>query len=252
MTTAGMAIRRTGKRMDDNPPNLRGEEPQPLVGFRTNAEWEELLAETGDRLAALDEIAPDARDEVFSALAGIDAIHREAMHRLVRLFKEGVLEQVVTDPAIGTLMGMYDLTPPETPGCKKVWDFLPDDAADVDGLSADPIGTPPHWSPAPLSGPLADGEHVLCRMEEGTLIFARADEKSFAFTSQCPEHGSMRGGVLSGFTWACPSGPGCLYDIRNGARMGGGEPLECHTLREESSRLMVGFGVPFTPKLPAS
>ena len=44
----------------------------------------------------------------------IDALHREALHRLVRLFKERVLEQVATDPAIRTLLEMYDLLPVHT------------------------------------------------------------------------------------------------------------------------------------------
>jgi len=41
-------------------------------------------------------------------------LHREALHRLVRLFKERVLEQVATDPAIRTLLEMYDLLPVHT------------------------------------------------------------------------------------------------------------------------------------------
>ena len=47
-------------------------------------------------------------EQVLTLLQGIDTIHREALHRLVRLFKEGVLEQVITDPAIYTLMELYD------------------------------------------------------------------------------------------------------------------------------------------------
>ena len=56
---------------------------------------------------------PEVKDKVFELLAGIDTIHREGLWRLVRLFKEGVLEQVVTDPAIHNLMELYDLLPPE-------------------------------------------------------------------------------------------------------------------------------------------
>jgi hypothetical protein len=42
--------------------------------------------------------------------------------RLVRLFKEGVLAQIVTDPAIRTLMELYDLKPPA--GAGQVPDFI--------------------------------------------------------------------------------------------------------------------------------
>ena len=61
----------------------------------------------------------------------------------------------------------------------------------------------------------------------------------------------MTGGTLSSFSWACPIGPGCIYDIRSGARLGGGEPLTCLPVRRDGDRLMVGFGVPFEPNLPA-
>jgi hypothetical protein len=53
----------------------------------------------------------------------IDSVHREAITRLVALFKDGVLEQVIQDPAIRTLMEMYDLLPTTSP-CAKVYDFL--------------------------------------------------------------------------------------------------------------------------------
>ena len=88
---------------------------QALVGYRSNEEWQDLLAQAATMVGSLDEIEDQAtREKVFSAMEGIDAVHREALHRLVRLFKDGVLEQVVTDPAINSLMGMYDLLPPET------------------------------------------------------------------------------------------------------------------------------------------
>lgn len=231
------------------PPNLKDDAPQELVGYRSNEEWEALVAATGDALAALDEADEKPREDVRAALAGIDAIHREALHRLVRLFKEGVLEQVITDPAIHTLMGMYDLLPPETPGCRKVWDFLPQDDA---GVSADPADTPPHWSPAPVDAAPADGEFAVCRMEEGTYVLARAGGDLFAFAGVCAEHGAgMREGTLNGYAWACPAAPGCLYDIRSGARMGGGAPLDCRPVRRDRARVLIGFGMPFTPSLAA-
>jgi len=103
---------------EDLPPGLAPEqdETHPFAGYRTNSEWNDLVAQTGAMIAFLDRIEDEgSRDAVFSALAGIDQIHREALHRLVRLFKDGVLEQVITDPAIKTLMGMYDLLPSAEP-----------------------------------------------------------------------------------------------------------------------------------------
>ncbi|MSU91250.1 hypothetical protein GE300_16840 [Rhodobacteraceae bacterium 2CG4] len=232
------------------PPKLTDDgRGQALVGYRANDEWQALLAETGDRLAALDDLDAEARSAVDAALAGIDSVHREALHRLVRLFKDGVLEQVVTDPAIRTLMGMYGLLPEDEAGCRKVWDFLPADPPDV---AADPAGAPPHWSPAPVDAGLADGGYAVCRMEEGAFVVARAGGGWFAFAATCPAHGTtMLDGALDGFTWACPAATGCLYDIRSGARMGGGAALDCRPVRQQDGRLLIGFGMPFDPSLPA-
>ena len=77
------------------------ESPQPLIGFMSNEEWERLLVQVSAQIGEMEKLPfPEVRDKVFELLAGIDSIHREALRRLVRLFKEGVMEQVVTDPAI--------------------------------------------------------------------------------------------------------------------------------------------------------
>lgn len=50
---------------------------QSLVGYRTNEEWQDLLAQAATMLGALDEIEDEAtRQKVFSAMAGIDSVHR--------------------------------------------------------------------------------------------------------------------------------------------------------------------------------
>ncbi|MEM9814074.1 MAG: hypothetical protein AAF913_15560 [Pseudomonadota bacterium] len=233
---------------------------QPLVGYRSNEEWQDLLAQTASMIGGLEEIPDEElRAQVFGALGGIDAVHREALHRLVRLFKEGVLEQVVTDPAIHSLMGMYDLLPPETPGCQKVWDFLDEDAVpDLGTARAPDIGAsampdPPHWSPVPDAVVAEGGSAYLCEMDEGPLLILRVEKVDYALSAVCPTHrATMEGGTLDGFTWHCPHGPGCSYDIRNGNRLGGGPGLQCYPVRAEpSGRRMIGFGMPFEPKLPA-
>lgn len=224
-------------------------DPQALVGYRTNEEWLRLLDEVNGRLAALeDTLDPDQHAQVLALLQGIDAVHRESLHRLVRLFKEGVVEQVVTDPAIRTLFGMYDLLPPEQPGCAKIWDFIGEKEA-----PALREGDLPHWSPAPVLQPPAEGEALLCRMEEGTILLAHAGGELRALDAACPRHGGlMMGGKLRGLSWICPLGPGCVYDLRDGSRLGGGAALECHPVRLDSAgRVLVGFGMPFEPQRPA-
>ncbi len=264
MCTPGMPMPIT-MRMDESgaPIPSDGEPPQQLVGYRTNDEWNALLAQASAMIERLEQIDdPDVRAQVFGAMDGIDAIHRESLHRLVRLFKEGVLEQVVTDPAIRTLMGMYDLLPPEQPGCGKVWDFMPKPgepepfsgkrAQSEPPVAADRPPDPPHWTPAPLARPLESGESEVCLFDEGPILIANVRGDSFAAEARCPHHDApMTGGTLSSYSWACPLGVGCIYDIRSGARLGGGEALICLPVRRDGDRLLVGFGVPFEPGLPA-
>ncbi|KNG92201.1 hypothetical protein ATO11_18630 [Pseudaestuariivita atlantica] len=209
-------------------------------------------------LGALDEIEDaETRDRVFAAMAGIDAVHREALHRLVRLFKEGVLEQVITDPAINSLMGMYDLLPPEVPGCQKVWDFVGEDIPNLAtrdaGVNAAIPAEPPHWSPAPPDALANEGTAYLCTLEEGNVLLLRLEGVDYALSGDCPDHSvSLENGRLDGVMWHCPNGPGCSFDIRSGKKLGGGSALECFPVRvEEDGRRMIGFGVPFEAKLPA-
>ncbi|MBT3767688.1 MAG: hypothetical protein HOF84_17705, partial [Rhodospirillales bacterium] len=86
------------------------QDPLQKAGFRNNDEWEELLARANQQIQTLEGLEEgEIKDTVFSLLNDLDAIHREALTRLVALFKDGVLEQVVTDPAIHTLMEIYGL-----------------------------------------------------------------------------------------------------------------------------------------------
>ena len=90
------------------------EQSQPLVGFMSNDDWDALLARLNGLIQTLEELpSGEVKSAVFETLEGVDALHREALRRLVRLFKEGVLEKVVSDPAIHTLMELYDLLPDE-------------------------------------------------------------------------------------------------------------------------------------------
>ncbi|MGP1398072.1 MAG: hypothetical protein ACTS3R_21400 [Inquilinaceae bacterium] len=230
-------------------------DPQPLIGYRTNAEWNDLIAQTGAMIGALESIEDQAvRDEVFGALAAIDAVHREALHRLVRLFKEGVLEQVVTDPAIRSLMGMYDLLPETQPACQKVWDFTKDDPASADSaVAAGSMDDPPHWSLAPVPCPPKEGEALICHMEEGTYVLVGAGGRTYAFDAVCGVHlAPMLQGKLETLSWICPHGPGCIYDVRNGTRLGGDQVLDCRPVKTDATgRVLIGFGLPFEPSLPA-
>jgi nitrite reductase/ring-hydroxylating ferredoxin subunit len=90
-------------------------------------------------------------------------------------------------------------------------------------------------------------------MEEGTVLLAQAGGELRALDAACPRHGGlMMGGTLRGLSWICPLGPGCVYDLRDGSRLGGGAALACHPVRlDAAGRVLVGFGMPFEPQRPA-
>ncbi len=240
--------------------------PQALVDFMENEAWEALVADVGVRLEALDQL-PDSeiKAQVYALLQGIDAIHREALHRLVRLFKEGVLEKVITDPAIHTLMELYDLLPAaateQTAGADsgrskgipiKVLDPEPTPASTP--RPAVPAAVIPHWVPALADQAELDAGACLTRVLDGqTLLICRVDDKVFALDAHCAVDGSpLTQPHLERYTLVCPAHPGCYYDVRQGSRMGGGAALRCHPVQvERDGRVLVGFGMPFVPKLPS-
>jgi nitrite reductase/ring-hydroxylating ferredoxin subunit len=232
---------------------------QALVGYLSNDEWQVLLDDLNQRVERMEALPEgQTKQEVFGLLNGIDALHRESLRRLVRLFKQGVLEQVITDPAIHTLMELYDLLPdaaaagPPSPAPK--FPTIP-----IRALSAAPPAPAPlrypHWVPVlasadePTVGVLCD--HIA--VDGLPLLLARRDEQWFALDAQCPLDGaSLEGWSLSGYTLTCPSHAGCHYDIRNGSRIGGGPGLGCHPVKiDEGGRVLVGRDMDFKPALPS-
>lgn len=226
-----------------------------------NDEWDALVVELNARVEAL-EALPDARvrQQVFELLNSVDALHREALRRLVRLFKQGVLDQVVTDPAIHTLMELYDLLPEaaqpaEGAAAKAKFPTIPIRAV---AAAAVPAAAPryPHWVPvlahcdALAAGGLRDDIDV----DGQALLLARCGrDEWFALDGACPVDGTpLRGARASGYTLSCPNHAGCHYDLRNGARVGGGVPIACHPVRVEADgRVLVGLDIDFTPSLPS-
>ncbi len=227
----------------------------------TNAAWAGLLDEVNvlvERMEALPD--GEVRTDLFRLLDGIDTMHREALRRLVRLFKEGVLEKVVSDPAIHTLMELYDLLPSQadeeaeseqTASAKPVFPTIP---IRVLRTSSAPARFP-HWVPVLAeqhqlaSGSIRDDIVV----DDLALVLARREDRFFVVDARCRVDGSpLRGATLSGYTLSCPNHSGCHYDVRNGARIGGGESLVCHPVKvDDQGRVMVGLDMDFKPELPS-
>jgi len=230
---------------------------QPLVGFMNNDEWDELVATVAGLLAEVESIPyPGVKERVFALLQAIDGIHREPLRRLVHLFKEGVLEKVVTDPAIHTLMELYDLLPA---GSSREAQPLPSEVAEWRSRLTQmaPSRTeetpPPHWVPALRNrAALPQGQCQAVTVDERELLLCRVGDDFFAFELQCPQGASLAGATLNGYTLICPNHDGCFYDVRQGNRLGASGTLACYPTRvDESGRILIGFGVPFSPNLPS-
>lgn len=234
--------------------------PQPLLGYRTNDEWDHLLDRTQQALDAIEQLPDTAvRTQVTELLDAVDSVHREALHRLVRLFKPGVLEQVATDPAIHTLLELYDLLPASPQAAAPVEPrarpepqavplrFMRRSAPAEAGMSM------PHWLPAPISlSELPESGTHLVEAEGRTWLLARVRQHAFALEARCAVDGRvMNGATLKHYTLVCPHHSGCFYDLRSGKRLGGGGALEPLAVRTaDTGKLLLGIGVPYVPPVP--
>ena len=226
----------TTKLDKDSPPNS-------LQGFLTNNEWDELLLKTDYLISELEKINEEkTRKKIFELLNLVDQIHRESLTRLVRLFKDGVLEQVISDPPIRTLMDLYDLLPSSV-SCSD------SDSSSV-SVKSSKIA---RWIPSRYKIDKLNESIVYSDQVEDTLIFlCKVDRKLFAFSINCLLNKlPMFGASVKGFSLVCPHHEGCLYDIRNGARLGTDAHLGCYPVKTENKKILIGMDMPFVPKLPS-
>lgn len=235
------------------------ENPQTLVGFMSNDEWDALLAHVNGLIQQMDELpSGEVKNAVFEVLDGIDAIHREALRRLVRLFKEGILDKVVSDPAIHTLMELYDLLPeqadtpePKAQKPKRTFPTIPIKAVPVMPATQSRY---PHWVPVLKQlDELTPGAVREVEVDDRPVLLCRRDDAFFALESRCAQDGaSLAQATLSHYTLTCPTHPGCYYDVRQGSRIGGGEKITCYPVKlDEDGRVLVGLDMDFTPNLPS-
>jgi nitrite reductase/ring-hydroxylating ferredoxin subunit len=233
------------------------QDAQALIDFMPNDEWDLLLATVNRRIEAMEALPDGAlKTSVFDLLQGIDAIHRESLRRLVRLFKQGVLEKVVSDPAIHTLMELYDLLPPEPqqdpPG--ETRHRFPTIPIQLASTQPGPAVRYPHWVPAlQADDPLAPGAMRELLVDGLPVLLVCQADQLFALASRCEQDGaSLQGGTLSGYTLTCPNHAGCYYDVRQGIRIGHGGSIECYPVKQdEGGRVLVGLDMDFTPRLPS-
>jgi nitrite reductase/ring-hydroxylating ferredoxin subunit len=218
-------------------------QPTSLQGFLTNNEWDQLLSKTDHLVSELEKIKEEkTRKKVFELLDSVDQIHRESLTRLVRLFKDGVLEQVITDPPIRTLMDLYDLLPSSV-SCSS------SDATSVSVKS----GKIARWIPSKHKiDKLKESIVYSDQVEDAFIFLCLVGKNYFAFSTDCLLNKKpMFGASIKGFSLVCPHHKGCLYDIRNGARLGSDAHLGCYPVKTEKKKILIGLDMPFVPNLPS-
>jgi len=238
--------------------NKDGEVEQQLVGFMSTVGWEKLLAQVSEQIEELENYPhPEVSEKVFNLLAGIDSIHREALGRLVSLFKEGVLEQVVTDPAIHTLMELYDLLPEVPEESTDLSSKFPNIPLQINPAARKPVAEKrqefPHWVPLLSSLELIPPNSVHESSIEGQqILLCRVGDEVYAMESRCAQDGSnLAQASLTSYTLSCPNHSGCYYDIRSGSRIAGEGSITCYNVKhEEESPVLVGLNMDFSPNLP--
>lgn len=238
---------------------------QERVGFMTNSGWDSLLVQVNQQIEEFENHPlPEVKDKVFSLLESIDLIHRESLGRLVSLFKEGVLEQVVSDPPIHTLMELYDLLPPEPEA--EVSEF----EIDKNGFPSIPVEmnfapkkSPPVAPKYPRWIPVSDGyESVqpnttqIVDVDGTQVLLCRVRDEYFALEPTCEQDGaSLSGASISQYTLTCATHSGCHYDIRQGTRIGASGSIKCYPVevgKQDKNRVMIGLDMEFVPTLPVS
>jgi len=246
---------------DEKDEDVLPDDPQQLIGFMSNEQWDALLAQVSMQISEMESLPyPEVKEKVFALLAGVDTIHREGLHRLVRLFKEGVLEQVITDPAIHSLMELYDLLPAggneiQTEKENEI-NFPNIPIRVVPKKSAEQNAAKqkyPHWVPVlQQRDDLAPGHVVEQHIDEYRILLCRVEDEFFAIESACTQDGSsLVNASMNRYTLNCPNHIGCYYDVRQGARIAGSTQLMCFPIQlGDDGSLSLGIDMEFKPNLP--
>ena len=238
---------------------------QERVGFMTNSGWDRLLVQLNQQIEEFENHPlPEVKDKVFYLLQSIDSVHREALGRLVSLFKEGVLEQVVSDPPIHTLMELYDLLPPEPKveeekfsSDKNGFPNIPVEMNFTTRKSPPVAPRYPRWIPVPATYEALESNTTQIVDVDGVqVLLCRVADEYFAMASCCEQDGaSFSDASISQYTLSCAAHLGCHYDIRQGTRIGASGSVKCYPVevgKQDKNRVMIGLDMEFKPTLPVS
>ena len=213
--------------------------------FYSDDEYDQLAGYIQQLIEEMERLPnPDIRVRVFELLKGLDALHREALARMMQRLECDAPDAKATlasDPVIRTLLGLYDLLPDgEAAPASSVNGFVPLERVDLLSPIRQPV-----WIPAGRLDDLAPETMTARDFDGERVLLCRVDDEVFAVRNACI--GSilpLQNGRLEGYTLTCPW-HGCRYDIRTG--MSPDYPDErlpvFPVVVQDDGRFSVGFNV---------
>lgn len=214
----------------------------------TDADYERLAHRLQELMAYIERLPlPQVRDTVFELLQGLDALHREALTRLLELLEAespDLLPRLEADFALRTLLMLYEFIPPDEPeeplDARPQGDgFVPLEQVDVLDVFKRPI-----WMPGGHIDDLEPDALTANTFDAVSVLLCRIGDEIFAMHNVCTRSIlPLASGTLEGYTVVCPW-HGCRYDLRTGALEGEGQAAETFPVRiGENGRFSVGFNI---------
>lgn len=200
----------------------------------TDSEYERLTRRVQELIEQVEHLPyPKIKDLVFELLRGLDALHREALARMLHRVEEEAPELAETlpeDRVVRTLLALYNFGPgaDEIPEPSDAPDgFVASDEVGImedEAIEDDPLDEPkneitrPVWIPGGRRSDLEPGTLTSEAFEGVSVVLCRVEDDIYALENVCPGSAlTLQQGHLEGHTLICPW-HGCRYDIRTGDR----------------------------------
>lgn len=229
----------------------------------SDSEYERLTRRVQELIEQAEQLPyPKIRDLVFELLRGLDALHREALARMLHRVEEEapeLAERLPEDRVVRTLLALYNFGPGA--------DEIPEPSNEPDGfVAADQVGimddeqsaeaghaadadneiTRPVWIPGGQRSDLDPGTLTPKSFEGKNVLLCRVEDEIYALENVCPGSAlTLQQGDLNGHTLTCPW-HGCRYDVRTGERQDEPDEPAVETFPVEigdDGQFSIGFNV---------
>lgn len=182
---------------------------------------------------------PKIKDLVFGILQNLDALHREALSRIIQKLKNispTLQKDLEKDYVILTLLELYDLSA-NKPAFEET--VTP---VDVSGLYKNI--RMPVWIPAGKMDAFQENVLYPRDMEGESVVIVKIKNDVFALQNSCVLSSfPLEVGKLDGFYLTCKC-HGFKYDLRSGELIGHDEKLKTFPVNiTDEGKIMVGFNI---------